>query len=113
MDVLQIEIFRYQARADARRFKYYRQATAGMGAAAHQIDAGQIFEPIVRPHVEHLRQVVRQVERGALKNAQLVSPASRRQHLLHPNTTLQIGHTELAQTIERLDAEASLLDIPV
>ena len=50
-------------RRDPGRLVDHRQAAAGVRAAADEVDAVQVLEAVARPQVEHLPEVVGQVER--------------------------------------------------
>ena len=76
------EILRQQPRGDARALENDRQAAARMRAAADQIDPVEILEPVARAPVQHLPDIVRQVEGGAAEHLQILLPTQRRQDLL-------------------------------
>ena len=64
-----------QPRGDAGAFEDHRQAAAGVRAAADEVDAVQVLEPVPRPQVQHLPEVVGEVERGAAEDRVVASPS--------------------------------------
>ena len=65
----------HQPRGDPRRLEDHRQTAAGVRAAADQVDALQVLEPIARPQVQHLAQRMGQVEGRAAVDVHARSPS--------------------------------------
>src|SRR5579871_3997445 len=51
-----------EPRRNPRRLEDDGQTAPRMRAAAYEVDAGEVLEPVPRPQVQHLAKVVRQVE---------------------------------------------------
>ena len=68
-----------------------------MGAAADQVDAVQVLEAVARPQVQHLAEVVGEVERRAAVDLHVVLPVGGRDHLLEADALLQVVQPELAE----------------
>src|SRR5262245_27126348 len=84
-----------------------------MRAAPHQIHALQILEMILWPKVQHLPEIVRQIERRATVDLITVVPVGRRYHLLEANAFLDVIEADLAQLLQGQSAKASRLALPV
>src|SRR3954452_16266846 len=57
-------IFHDEPRRDAGSLEDHRQSAARMGAATDEVHIAS--EAVVRPEIEHLREIVRQVESGSV-----------------------------------------------
>ena len=70
-----------------------------MGAAAREIDAVHVLEPVARPQVEHLPEVVREVEGRAEVDAHAF-PIPGGQHPLRPDMGPHVPAHEACQPIQ-------------
>src|ERR1700679_4321554 len=84
-----------------------------MSAAANEINALQILEPIPRPEMEHLAQIVRETERRAPIDLMLFFPISRSEHALETNAFLELVYAHLAKLPENQVAKPGPLASPV
>ena len=62
-----------------------------MRAAADQIDIAQIFESIVRSHVQHLAEIVSEIECRAAIEPELIEPSLRSDHAFGHDTLPHIA----------------------
>ena len=65
--------------------------------AADQIDGLEVFKPIMRPHVQHLRQVVGQIEGGATVDLVMLVPIGRRDHVLKTDAAFHVVDADTGQ----------------
>ena len=84
-----------------------------MGAAAHQVDAVEILEAVVRPEVQHLPHAVGQVEGGAAIDLHVALPVGRRHRLLVADPAFQVGEADQGQAVEHQAAITGGLPRPV
>ena len=73
----------------------------------------QVLEPVPRPQVQHLRQVVGQVERGAAVDLVTLVPVRRRDHVLEANALLDVLDPDLGQARQHQRAEPLALARPI
>src|SRR5208282_3693658 len=98
---------------DARRLEDDRQAAARMRAAADEVDAIEIFEAAARAEVEHLAEVVREVEGCTPVNLVLVFPIRRRDDALETDARFEIIEAELGELPVHQGAETIPFARPV
>jgi len=101
-------------RRDTARLDYRGYAAARMGPATDEIAAVDFFEPVVRSEVQHLTDIVGQVERGPFVDRILVPPVIWRDDLLRPNMLPEIMQVHsLRQSVHSDVGEAFLLRRPI
>jgi hypothetical protein len=85
-----------------------------MRAATYQVAIGELFELVVRAHVEHLVPAMRHVEGGTQKNGMLLLPILRRDDQLVANMRRDITvRRTFAQDAEDVFATLVLIFLPV
>jgi hypothetical protein len=65
--------------------------------AANQVNGVEVLETIARPQVQHLAQVVGQIERRTAINAVAIFPIGRGRHVFEANPTFDIVDADFAQ----------------
>ena len=91
-----VQILDERLRRDSRRAVDDGQTAAGMRAAADKVNVLEIFKAIVGTEVEHLPEIVGQIEGRSVVDVVVVLPICRRHHQLRPNAFFRIVDTDLS-----------------
>ena len=110
---LYAEVFEQELGADARRLEDDGEAGAGVGSAAHEIHALDVFEAVVRAEVEHLGEAVGHGEGGAFVEIELGAPAGGGEDALGADARFQIRYADLLDLFKGEGAEAILFFVPI
>ena len=84
-----------------------------MRAATNEINALQVLEPISRSEMQHLAQIVREVERRPAIDLMLPLPIGRSEHSLEANPSLDVVDAHLTKLPDDQVAKPSPLTRPV
>jgi len=84
-----------------------------MCSAANQVDLIEIFEAIVWPEIQHLAQIMRQIECCAVVNMVLMLPIRRSDHQFRADAFFGILDTNLLKLVEDLLSKRRRLAVPI
>ena len=84
-----------------------------MRAPTHKVDAVQIFKSIARPSMQHLTQIVGEIERRAEMNLVSGVPIGWRDKFFVSYPASQIAHAQLFKLVDNTIAKAISLDRPI
>ena len=101
------EILQQQPCADPGTFKNDGQPAARMGSTPDEIHAIEVLEPVVRPEVQHLPEIVGHAERRAAIDRELPLPVERRDNPLEAHWSEPSVGKASSETLNGLDQDTT------